>query len=352
MVHAKARSVLKELQLPMPLKKRAPLDNSIIDLSNNTNPYGGSWSAYSDVNQLDIKKPYLETLFKLNQRLDPTLPSNFLTSDHIQLTVGSIEGLDLVQRSFTDPEDVICIPHPSFEGFQHWGKINNLVLQAIPLQGENLETLSIDSIKKQNPKMVFICDPNNPTGTQLKPGLIPQICSEVSGLVVVDEAYIELSNRPSCIQYLKDFKNLIILRTLSKAWGMAGLRCGAVLSYDPQIIESLKYIQAPFGLSTPAQEQLKKKVGNMAALLVSREKIIKNRENFIQKIQKSKSVTKIYNSHTNFVCLVLKNFKATLKKFHQEGILVQDCSHLVPNAIRITISKRAHLNKAAQVLGA
>lgn len=350
MIHSKARSILKQLELPSPLRKKSSSLKTVVDLSNNTNPFGGMWSSYSDISQIEIKQQYLKTIFGLNQRIDPSLPSHFLSTDQIQLTVGSIEGLDLVQRTFTDPGDTIVIPSPSFEGFQHWGLINSLTIETIPLQGENFETLDIDRIQRLSPKMVFICDPNNPTGTHLRPEIVPRLCESVSGFVVVDEAYIEFSERPSCIRYLKDFKNLIILRTLSKAWGLAGLRCGAVLSSDPYVIESLKYIQIPFGLSTPAQTQLRKKVGNMKALLESRQKIINNREMFLKKIKKSSQIEKIFSSHTNFICIVLKDFQKILRNFQKAGIKVADCSAVVPNAVRITVTTNPDMNKAAQLL--
>lgn len=257
LIHPKARPIISKLSLPTPIKKYFSNLDWEIDLSNNTNPYIEGFSEYPDVKQHDLKKLYLNQILSLNPLSSFTKEEReVFTSDNVLFTAGSMEGLDLILRTFSEPKkDVICVTSPTFSAYEHWALIHGLCVKTIPLFGEELDQIKIEDVSKLDPKIVFLCDPNNPTGTKLSPETIHKLCDSLDGLVIVDEAYIEFSDQSSSIFCLNKYKNLIILRTFSKAWGLAGVRCGVVIA-DKLIIHALRYVQLPFAFSSPAQEKV------------------------------------------------------------------------------------------------
>jgi histidinol-phosphate aminotransferase len=348
MIHPKARPLLSKLSLPSPIKKYFSEEEWSIDLSNNTNPYMGWYAEYPDIMQKDLKEIYLKTILSLNFSFNDNPPK--LTHDNVLFTVGSMEGLDLLLRAFSEPnQDIICVADPTFPAYEHWALIHNLRVEKVSLQGDNLDLLPQEDILKINPKIFFLCDPNNPTGTKCKADSIKKLCEAFDGFVVVDEAYIEFSDKPSSLSYLSEYDNLIILRTLSKAWGMAGLRCGVILA-SQQIIHTLRYIQLPFGFSTPAQERVKERLLYPEEIFASWEKITKNRTHLIRELSNLKIVRKVFQSSTNFLMLVLENFHETLSLVKQHHIHVLDCSASLPNSIRVSLGTEEQNQKFLRAL--
>jgi len=334
MIHPNARPLISRLSIPSPIKKYFSQKDWNIDLSNNTNPYMGEFAEYPDVCQDHLKEIYLSTVLSLKPS-----PQNKpkLTSDNVLFTVGSMEGLDLLMRTFSEPnKDVICIPSPTFSAYEHWALIHNLRVKHVRLRGEQMNQLPINEILRINPKILFLCDPNNPVGTKLDLYTLPEICESINGFVVVDEAYIEFAEHPSSLYLLKKHNNLIILRTFSKAWGMAGVRCGVILA-DKLVINALRYVQLPFGLSSSSQLTVQERLLNPDMTFSSWHRIKKNRENLIQELLKLKTVQKIYKSETNFIMCVFNDFKKVIELLRNHKIQVLNCSATLPNSIRVSI---------------
>ena len=348
MIHSNARPVISTLSIPSPIKKYFSHRDWDIDLSNNTNPYGGDLAEYPDVCQNHLKEIYLSTVLSLKPS-PQTKPK--LTPENVLFTVGSMEGLDLLMRTLSEPnKDVICIPTPTFSAYEHWAVLHNLTVRHIPLQGKELNHLPIKEILDVNPKMVFLCDPNNPVGTKLDASVVPQLCELFDGFVVVDEAYIEFADHPSSLYYLNKYKNLIILRTFSKAWGMAGVRCGGILA-DKLIINALRYVQLPFGLSSLAQEIVRNSLLSPDATFSSWHRIKKNRENLIANLLKLQVVKKIYKSEANFIMPVFNDFEKVIELLRINRIHVLNCSATLPNAMRVSIGNEQQNRKFLEVIG-
>lgn len=170
MIHPKARPLLSKLSIPTPIKKYFSNLNWEIDLSNNTNPYTGEFSEYPDVQQSNLKELYLKKILSINPLLSTTKTlKQVLTCENVLFTAGSMEGLDLLLRTFCEPnKDVICIPSPSFSAYEHWALIHGVQVKKIPLFENNVDHVELKDIITINPKIIFVCDPNNPTGTKLK----------------------------------------------------------------------------------------------------------------------------------------------------------------------------------------
>ncbi|MBS0272434.1 MAG: aminotransferase class I/II-fold pyridoxal phosphate-dependent enzyme [Proteobacteria bacterium] len=346
-IHPKARSLISKLSLPNPIQKYFSNLDWEIDLSNNTNPYGGNFSEYPDVKQNELKKLYLDTILSINP---PPVNDITLGIGNILFTAGSMEGIDLILRTFSEPkEDLVCVTSPSFSAYTHWALIHGIRLQTMPLLGDNLAYLDIETILRINPKMMFICNPNNPTGTKIAPNTIETLCHSMNGFVVVDEAYIEFSDDSSSLFCLNKYKNLIILRTFSKAWGLAGIRCGAILA-DTSVINTLRYVQLPFSISTPSQTSVIARLEDPKSTLESWEKIKKSRTGLIEELLTFKGVSTVFVSETNFIMVILKNFPQTMRLLSQQKIHVLDCSSSLPNAIRVSIGTESQNQRFLEVI--
>lgn len=261
-----------------------------------------------------------------------------------------MEGLDLLLRTFAEPNtDVICIGHPTFPAYEHWALIHTLKVKKIPLLGEDLNTLSVEDILKINPKMVFLCNPNNPTGTKLDSKVIETLCESLEGFVVVDEAYIEFSDISSSVFHLNKYSNLIVLRTFSKAWGLAGVRCGVIIS-DKSVIHALRHVQLPFGFSSFSQAKVRERLFDTEETFLSWKRIEKNRDELIATLLTLEEVTKIFKSHTNFIMLVLKDFRKVMGLLKKHKILVLDCSSSIPNSIRVSLGNEKQNMKFLEVM--
>lgn len=346
LIHPCARPVISRLHLPAPIKESYSGMEWDIDLSKNTNPHLEGFAHYPDVKQEELKNLYLSRSFDCKNDDNSTLESG-----NLLFTVGSMEGIDLLLRTFCEPnQDGICVVHPTFAAYEHWGLIHNLRVKKISLFGESLNTFSLDEIIKTNSKMVFLPNPNNPVGTLLEKGLIEKLCEAIDGFVVVDEAYIEFSHQPSSLSSLSQYKNLIVLRTLSKAWGLAGGRCGVILA-DELIINSLRYVQLPCGFSSPTQDLVHECLSHPEKIFASWEKIKRDRENLMQALSQLPSVEKVFKSETNFVLIVVQDIQRTLAELIKHKINVLDCSLSLPNSLRVTLGTEEQNRKFLEVMG-
>jgi histidinol-phosphate aminotransferase len=333
-MHKNVRISLKKLSLPTPIKKYFSSQNWDMDLGSNTNPFGGDFSNYPDVMQLDLKKLYLKRILSLNP---PPTFEVVVDENNVLFTAGSMEGIDLLLRAFPDPnQDLVCIPTPTFSAYAHWSIINELRVKKIPLLGKNLDQVDIESIIKLNPKLLFICNPNNPVGTLISHATLKKLCQSLSGFIIIDEAYIEFSDQHSSLFYLNEYPNLIILRTFSKGWGLAGVRCGAIIAHKT-IIDTLRYIQYPFSVSIPSQQAVREVLTAPEKVFETWKKIEKMRRSLYSELSQKRNVIKVFESQTNFLMLALHNFEEVMRNLKQEKIHVLDCSSELLQSIRVSI---------------
>ena len=350
-IHPKARPLISELRIPSPLTKYFPKDLWEIDLSENRNPYMDDFASYPDVLHEDLKALYLKTLLSHNcpASYNKNSPSH-LTGKNILFTAGLMEGFDLVIRTFSEPnKDNICVISPTFPAYAHWGHIHNVNVFEIPFEGDNFSSLAIENIIQLNPALVFLCNPNNPTGTVLNPEHIEKLCSALEGFLVVDEAYIEFSDTPSSLFLLQQHSNLIVLRTLSKAWGMAGIRCGAILSHE-LVINSLRYVQLPFSFSCLAQKEVRKRLVDHEKVYRSWKYTRQEREKLERALSTLSIVSKVFKSATNFLMIKLKDHKKTLNTLKENKIQVMDCSDQIPSSIRVSLGTEKENNKSLEIM--
>ena len=328
-IHPHARQSLKKLGLQGPLKKyfsQVPFD---IDMSENTNPFSQYLPNYPHINPIEIKQLYLDYV-----------GNSLLKPENLLFTVGAADGLDLILRGFAQPpSDIICLTDPTYFAYEHLATLYDLPVKKVPLKGDHFEDLDIEEIKRINPKIFILCNPNNPTGTQVKAGTIEKICQSISGLVVVDEVYIEFSDQESSAHLLDKYENLVVIRTLSKAWGMAGARCGVILG-DKRIINALMLVQAPFSFSIPTQDSVRQALANPTPIKETWQVIKQERDQLVKTLATLSCVEKVYPSQSNFVMVTLKDYEKTFARILAKGIYVASCRSAVPNSIRISVSTK------------
>jgi histidinol-phosphate aminotransferase len=346
-MHKNVRKSLQKLSLPTPIQKYFLAQKWDMDLGSNTNPFGGDFSDYPDVMQFDLKRLYLKRILSLNS---PPASRVVLDTDNVLFTAGSMEGIDLLLRAFPHPnQDLVCIPSPTFSAYAHWSVINGLQVKQVPLLGNNLNQVDIEAIVKLNPKLLFICNPNNPIGTLISHPLLKKLCQSLNGFVVIDEAYIEFSEQHSSLFYLNEYPNLIVLRTFSKGWGLAGVRCGAVLAHKT-IIDTLRYIQYPFSVSIPSQHAVRDVLMAPDKVYEAWEKIKNMRRDLYNRLSHRKNVIKVFESQTNFLMVALYNFEDVIRRLRQERIHVLDCSSEVLQSIRVSIGTEEQNQKFFEII--
>ncbi|MDQ6786769.1 MAG: aminotransferase class I/II-fold pyridoxal phosphate-dependent enzyme, partial [Acidobacteriota bacterium] len=191
-------------------------------------------------------------------------------------------------------------------------------------------------------KIIFICSPNNPTGNSLRREAILKIAKTFRGIVVVDEAYIHFSREKSCVSEIKNFPNLVVLQTFSKAWGLAGLRVGLAFA-DEKIISLFNKVKPPYNISQIAQYTILRALKNKSQVDETIVKIIAEREKLIEKLRAFSFVEKVYPTDANFVLVKTTEANSTYKFLLDEKIVVRNRSNveLCAGCLRITIGTAA-----------
>jgi len=253
--------------------------------------------------------------------------------ENILIGNGSDEIIDLVQRVFCEPnEDKIIICPPTYGMYEVYGNINNLEIISIPLT-EDFQ-LNTEAILAQSAKILYLCSPNNPTGNSLEK--LGYIIENFNGIVFLDEAYIDFSEQPSLVSKIKQFPNLIVSQTFSKARGLAAVRIGIAYANET-IISMINKVKPPYNVSQLNQEAAVKSLASDDDFKSKIQLIISEREILKQSLLALDFVTKIYPSDANFLLVEMENATAIYNSLIEQQIITRNRSSVVENTIRITI---------------
>ncbi len=300
--------------------------NASVYLDANENPFSTLYNRYPDPHQNKLKQK-ISILKKI--------PVN-----QIFLGNGSDEPIDLLIRAFCEPGiDNVLIPQPTYGMYSVSAEINNVSIKAVTLTADfDLDVEAIKGTWDSHTKLIFLCSPNNPSGNLLSTDKIIQILQEFKGIVIVDEAYIDFTNLPGFIPMLKQYPNLVVLQTLSKAWGLAALRLGMCFA-SPEIIAILNKIKPPYNISILSQTAAEEGLDNESAKNEWVLKIIAERKNLEQELQKIKIVKKLYTSDANFLLVKIVKAKDVYQKLVERGVIVRDRSNVIlcEDCLRITV---------------
>lgn len=287
----------------------APYKAYDIKIDANENPFSHSEEVISKVKAwLDNKDNitrYPDT--DSNALRDKIAKLYHLSKDNVICGVGSDQLIEYIVKLFIEPGDCILVPNPSFSMYGLSNALNHGKTYTYELEEDF--SYSVDKIielyKEKQPKIVFICSPNNPTGSTIAKDSIEQILKEVKCPVVIDEAYTEFVTE-SMVDKIKDYNNLIVLRTFSKAFGLAGLRVGYGLA-SKEMIEAINICKSPYNLSSFSQAFAGFILDDAPYYRRLANDINQNRDALFNDLKEIECIEKIYPSQANFILVKVKD---------------------------------------------
>ena len=300
--------------------------NGHILLDANENPVETGFNRYPDPNQSELKG-----IISKWRKVD---------TDRIFLGNGSDEAIDLLIRCYCEPGiDNVIIPVPTYDMYRVFATINSTQVRSV-LRKEDF-TLDIEGLLNaadQNSKILFLCSPNNPTGNSVPPEEIENLVQNFNGLVVVDEAYIDFSPHDSLLSLIKQYPNLVILQTFSKALGLAGLRVGIAYS-SPEVIGIINKVKPPYNLNTLSLQNAADALRYPETTRMWVETIQKQKEVLCGELRKLDSVLETFSSDSNFLLVKFKDADNVYKQLIERGIVVRNRSKapLLEGCLRITV---------------
>ncbi|PKM20604.1 MAG: histidinol-phosphate transaminase [Gammaproteobacteria bacterium HGW-Gammaproteobacteria-15] len=274
--------------------------------------------------------------------------------EQVLVSRGADEGIELLIRSFCEPkQDSISICPPTYGMYAISAQSNQVPVNIVPLTADF--TLNLAALFSTTPKLVFICSPNNPTGDLIPREQIIAVLEHYkdSALVVLDEAYIEFAPQASVVGLLPQYPNLVILRTLSKAFALAGLRCGFTLA-APDIINALKQMIAPYPLAEPvAQIAAQALTAESVALMQNTVTTINTlRDEFSAYARQRSGISKVWPSNANYVLLQVDDAAECVAALAQQGILIRNQSGQLglSQVVRVSIGSPAEMQALCSVM--
>lgn len=292
------------------------------------------------------------------QKLQHALAERFgCEFDQLLVTRGSSEAIDLVIRSFCQAGvDSVLVTSPSFSMYRHYAEVqgaNLIEVRSLPEEDFAIDVDAILAACDETTRLVFVCSPNNPTGTTLpRPELERLLEARGSAsAVVVDEAYVEFGEHDSTTELLDKYDNLLVLRTLSKALGFAGARCGAVAGPAP-VISMLSAVQAPYALATPVVECVEDALQD-EQLELAREavaEIIAERERLATALAGYPFVSKVWPSDANFLLVRMDDARLVMRHCGENKVLLRHFGGDLEDCIRISVGTPEENDRLLQAL--
>lgn len=308
-----------------------------IFLDANENPYG-SLNRYPDPYQRELKAAISKV--------------KGIPKDRIFTGNGSDEIIDLCFRVFCNPgTDKALTFTPTYGMYEVSASVNDIEVIKVPLN----EGFQIDSkgvykwLSDKTLKLIFICSPNNPTGNSMNFSDVEFILSCFKGIVVIDEAYIDFSDKPSFVELLSKFPNLILMQTFSKAFGLAAARVGMAFS-NPEIIRYFNKLKPPYNISTINQKAALHKLDKLEEYRNQVNKIKSERKRLAVNLKKMKIIEEVYPSDANFILAKVKNADHIYNALVDNNIIIRNRSSVIENCLRITVGTRTENNKLLNAL--
>lgn len=314
---------------------------NMVFLDANENPFQNGVNRYPDPKQQSVK----ELLSELKN-----IPTN-----QILLGNGSDEVLDLIFRAFCEPkEDNVVFLPPTYGMYGVLAALNNIETKEVLLSEEfDIRVEDTLAVVSENSKIIFLCSPNNPSGNAFTEEKIKAIVEGFDGLVVIDEAYIDFSGQESWLEKLNVYPNLIITQTLSKAFGMAGIRLGVCYA-SKEIIEVLNRIKPPYNVNELTQQRAKERLLKFDEVQKEIDTILEERKNLESSLESVSYVSKIYPSDANFILVKVDDANLRYDQLIEKGIVIRNrtTQALCENTLRLTVGTKEENEKLIEALKA
>jgi histidinol-phosphate aminotransferase len=325
------------------------LDGLLLDA--NENSLG---SVIKDEHNLQLNRYPDPAQNKLREKLAAYLN---VSTKELFFGVGSDEIIDLLIRIFCEPGvDSVVIPDPTYGMYKVACDVNNVKTISVPLN-RNFQInpeVTLDALKK-NTKIIFLCSPNNPTGNLLKKTNVLKIVKSFNGIVVIDEAYIDFNEEKSFVEELKKHKNLVIIRTFSKAWGLAGIRCGYSIA-DESITKLLFKIKAPYNLNKLTANSVLEALSKVSKKNQFVLKLNSERNKLVMELKQIRQVQKVYKGDANFILFKIKNATEVYNRLAKQGLIIRDRSNQLnlEDCLRVSVGSpkenRIFIKKLKEIL--
>lgn len=318
---------------------------NLVPYSSARDEYQGEASVFLDANENAFGSPLAQQFNRYPDPLQIAVKKRLseikgLPVRNIFLGNGSDEAIDILFRSFCNPgtDNVILVP-PTYGMYQVSANINDIATRNVPLT-ENFQ-LNLEGIAEaidKNTKLIFICSPNNPTGNSIDRADVETLLANFDGIVVVDEAYINFSRQKTFIQELTEYANLVVLQTLSKAWGLAGLRLGMAFASE-EIIEVMNKVKPPYNVNEASQQLAMQALANIEQVNAWIKETLFERDRLVLGLKDFDFVVDIYPSDANFILVKTTDARGIYNFLVQKGIIVRDRSKvdLCQGCLRITV---------------
>ncbi len=322
-----------------------------------------------NANETPWRPPGDDTRDGLNRYPDPRpqiladrLASHYgVAPGQLLVTRGSSEAIDLLVRAFCRAglDEVVICP-PTFGMYEVYAAIQGAPVRRMPLRREAGYALPLDALIDEWPvqgKLLFICTPNNPTGNATPIDAIDRLCRALAGraAVVIDGAYLEFADSDPTHTLLASHENAIVLRTLSKAMGLAGARCGALLGH-PALVERIGRLQPPYCFPTPCQEAVLRCLTDeaRARFAARRSTLLAERQRLSVALAALPQVAHVWPSDANFLLVDCHDAAAVVDAARAGGVLVRDFSRVpgLPGGVRITVGSPTDNDRLLAALGA
>lgn len=309
-----------------------------IFLDANENPYNNGVNRYPDPHQKALKAKIAGI--------------KGIDTGQLFLGNGSDEAIDLVYRVFCVPGKSSAVSiAPSYGMYEVAAAMNDIEFRKVQLRPDfSMDTEAMLSTADSKTRLMFICSPNNPTGNSFPVEQIEDILERFGGVVVLDEAYIDFSVRPSLTSLVKRYPNLIVLQTLSKAWGMAGLRIGLAIA-DPAVIALMSKVKYPYNINVLAQKMALMKLDEPAKDKAVAE-IVGQRFRLEKELAKCPEVKGIYSSDANFLLVRFENPDEVYERLLAGGVIVRNRSKVsgCEGCLRITVGTPVENDRLLRLL--
>lgn len=316
------------------------ITNDFVFLDANENPFETGLNRYPDPFQRNVKNE-LSTI--------KNYPAN-----QILLGNGSDEVLDLIFRAFCEPnQDNVIAISPSYGMYSVLANLNAIEYRKSLLNENDFQPNIEDIFSKvdANTKMIFLCSPNNPTGEIIKKEYILEIVKRFNGLVIIDEAYIDFSTEPSWINEIKNYPNIIVIQTLSKAFGLAGIRLG-ILYASQEIIAVLNKIKPPYNINQLTQQKALEILKDYDKIKLITQTIIEQKQLLETALKEITFIEKIYPSDANFILIKVDDATKRYNELIEKGIVIRNRTNddLCKNCLRITVGTEEENEKLLEKL--
>jgi histidinol-phosphate aminotransferase len=300
--------------------------SAAVFLDANENPYNHPYNRYPDPHQGALKEKI--------SRLKNIAPERLFIGN------GSDEAIDILFRIFCTPglDNVVSID-PTYGMYQVSADINDVSIRKVPLSPSfGLDLPALTAACDERTKMLFICSPNNPTSNSFDPGEILQIAGQLELMVIVDEAYIDFSERESLVKHVAAVPNLVVLQTFSKAWALAGIRLGIAIA-DPEVARYMAMVKYPYNVNMLTQQFALEALENQERVKEWVSLILEERGKLEQQLKQFSFVEHVYPSDANFLLVKVGKPTKVYNYLVEKKIIVRDRSNirLCEGSLRITV---------------